>query len=262
MLEGKLQKLGNIKGDRGVELTVKRIIEKILDGTKDPVIIINARRIIAKGNAKTDFERAKLIYDYIKRNIRYVKDPVGFEMLIMGGKNISAAQKILSEKVGDCDEHVILAGAMLRAIGIPISLVTIATPQTFPFFSHIYLAVKTEYGWIPFDTTVPEFQFGDQYPFPKRVKFWAVDDKPKSILEFGKIEFKKLLDKGKSQLEKYIKKAAEEVEAKAKEEAYKFAGGPQKEAFLTEKIKESEKILNYIWWGLAIFILLFSLKEV
>jgi hypothetical protein len=178
-MESKLISLGTLPaGDRGVEITVKKLIDLIEEGTRDPVIIKKAREIVRKAGARNAYERAKAIFNWVKRNIRYVRDPRGLEL-------IRPARKILEDRIGDCDEHVVLSASMYRAVGLPVALVTISTPLNPTNFSHIYTAVKTGPIWFPSDTIIPGFKFGDQYPKRVRIKIWKVDSEVPSINELS-----------------------------------------------------------------------------
>lgn len=54
--------------------------------------------------------------------------------------------------VHNCDDFVMLLGALHEAIGIPVKLVVAALNPSIPNeFSHVYLLVETEQGWIPVD---------------------------------------------------------------------------------------------------------------
>jgi hypothetical protein len=158
------------EGDAGTAKTVQHLIRLIREGSQDPTIILTAREIV-KG-ASSDYERAKAIFNWVKLNIGYVRDPRGLEL-------IRPASKILEEKIGDCDEHVVLLNSLFRAIGLPSALVTISTPKAPDVYTHVYSIVKVGDTWYPVDTTVKNSYFGWEYPFRIKKRIWPIDyEKP------------------------------------------------------------------------------------
>lgn len=249
----KLHTLGFLpQGDEGVRITVERIIEQIKESTKDPVIINTAREIIRKANARTPLQRAMAIHNFVKKNILYVKDPIGLELLRRkdGG---SPARKILFSGVGDCDEHVVLVSSLYRAIGFPVALVTISTPNNPAQFSHIYVAVKVDEEWFPSDTTQLNYEFGEQYPYFIRQKVWKIDGEPPTKIEgwFEKIKdiVKGVAEKGK----KILGKGYETVKEETRKEIEKIIE-EQKKKF-SETIKEQTQE-NVLWWIMVVIVIL------
>jgi hypothetical protein len=81
-----------------------------------------ALKVIRESSAKTDYEKAKAIYDFVSKKIRYV----GFEFGINGYKPHSA-ESVLKNRYGDCKDHSTLFISMLRAVGIKSFPVLIPT---------------------------------------------------------------------------------------------------------------------------------------
>ena len=88
------------------------------------------------------------IFYWIRANVRYTLDPYDLELF-------QRARRSLENQTADCDDQVILAGALLQAVGYPIRIIIIGT--TASGYNHVYLAVgipPTEpTKWIPFDLT-------------------------------------------------------------------------------------------------------------
>ena len=83
--------------------------------------------------------------------IRYTRDHVAIDQF-------STAEKILKNRAADCDEAVVVLGAHLMAIGMPVKLRVIRTKDSREF-NHIYLLVGlgptgTPKRWKPLDLTV------------------------------------------------------------------------------------------------------------
>lgn len=66
---------------------------------------------------------------------------------------------------GDCDDKVILAGAMLVRMGVPVRIVT-TSYRPDGLMQHTYLEMFDGKNWIPFDATYPgPQQIGFEYPY-------------------------------------------------------------------------------------------------
>jgi Transglutaminase-like superfamily/Domain of Unknown Function with PDB structure (DUF3857) len=63
--------------------------------------------------ASTDEEKAKALYIWVSKNIRYISTTVDDGGLVPRDSNY-----ILSRRFGDCKDHVVLLEALLRAVGI------------------------------------------------------------------------------------------------------------------------------------------------
>jgi transglutaminase-like putative cysteine protease len=65
------------------------------------------------GGTTDDREKAKALYSWVAKNIRYVSVTLG-----TGGWVPHAAAEVLSREYGDCKDHTILLQALLAAVGI------------------------------------------------------------------------------------------------------------------------------------------------
>lgn len=96
---------------------------------------------------------AKAIHDFIVREILYVRDQNGVERL-------QTPDATLKLKSGDCDDMVILGGALLESVGVPTRIKLIG--ENPGAFSHIYLEYLSNNQWKSFDPTLalyPGFEF-------------------------------------------------------------------------------------------------------
>lgn len=132
--------------------------------TVTPEIAALARTLTI--DAGTDREKAQRLYDWVRKNIRYVAIYAGLE-----GWVPHPASQVLVDRFGDCKDHAVLLDALLKAVGIeavPVliqsdlinyRLPQVAVPQQ--FFNHmisylpgldLYLdstSVFTEFGRLP-----------------------------------------------------------------------------------------------------------------
>lgn len=115
-------------------------------------------------DAATEKEKAQRIYDWVRKNIRYIAIYAGIE-----GWVPHKASDVLANRFGDCKDHTVLMEAMLRAVGIESVPALIQsdyltfqlTRVPMPSFNHVinylpgldvYLdatAVHTEFGRLP-----------------------------------------------------------------------------------------------------------------
>lgn len=114
--------------------------------------------------ADTEREKAQRIYDWVRKNIRYIAIYAGIE-----GWVPHKASEVLVNRFGDCKDHTVLLEAMLRVVGIEsVPALIQSDHETFqltrvpmPSFNHVinylpglglYLdstAVHTEFGRLP-----------------------------------------------------------------------------------------------------------------
>jgi transglutaminase-like putative cysteine protease len=103
-----------------------------------PAIAQMADRITQ--NVTEPLTQARLIYEWITKNVRYVATWVGAE-----GWVPHDAESVLNNRYGDCKDHVVLMQALLAAKGIASSTVMINSDRTsyslpsvvYPGFNHV-----------------------------------------------------------------------------------------------------------------------------
>jgi transglutaminase-like putative cysteine protease len=82
--------------------------------TPTPAVRKLAQEIV--GNETDQLKQARLLYNWVSHNVRYVGVYVG-----AGGFVPHDAQSILDNRYGDCKDHVVILESMLRAVGIDSS---------------------------------------------------------------------------------------------------------------------------------------------
>jgi hypothetical protein len=145
--------------------------------------ILRAYRVQFYGNAL----HAAAIHDWIQQKIAYVGDHVLIEELRAPAGLVLEIQD-RGSTMGDCDDFVILEGALLAAIGIPIRIVTISTRRDRDF-NHTYLIVDTNAGPIVADPilkgpTGRPLAFGTHVP-PTQITNYEESDMPPSLEALG-----------------------------------------------------------------------------
>ena len=143
--------LGRIpKGYAGTRKTVGLIARLVRQGAKDFCVRQKAIDILLeRGVRPKDYlSEIRTLFQWVSRNIRYTRDIYRVELL-------HTARRMLQLRAGDCDDMVILLGAMLKSIGHPVRLALVGfNPRKPNLFTHIYLEVFHKGWWTALDPTV------------------------------------------------------------------------------------------------------------
>ena len=125
----------------------------------DAALIQLAQSVTAHQNSPR--AKAKALYDWVRRNVRYVAINVG-----RGAVVPHPASAILADRYGDCKDHVALYGALLDAVGIrnEPALISSGTIYTLPSVPG-YGVINHVITWLPelqmyADSTASNVEFG------------------------------------------------------------------------------------------------------
>ena len=157
-------------GDRGVAKTMGLIQSLVDQAIKDPFINRTAINILQCSDTPQydQMAAARTVYDWVRRNIRYVPDPVGKE-------TVRPANVILKVRAGDCDDiNGVLIPSLLGTIGISTRGVTVAAAPDSNDFSHIYAEALIGTQWVPMDAARPSVVFGQAPEMWKRRAEWPI----------------------------------------------------------------------------------------
>lgn len=162
-----------LSGEAGTKQTVA-LMRKLIDhAVGDQSFVRFAKELVRGVLAYNDVGEASAVYEWVKRNIRYTKDPVTKETLY-------PPAELLKIRSGDCDDIAMLLGALMIALGYPARLVTISANASDPNeFSHVYLEAEVPPGsgqWIAMDAARPGAQFGVEPPVYYRKRVWSLTD--------------------------------------------------------------------------------------
>jgi hypothetical protein len=111
----------------------------------------------------TSKEKIEAIFDYVKREIRYVSIDLG-----KSGYEPDNAKKVFENKYGDCKDKSTLLISMLKVAGIPAYYVLIPTSSVgnlikdfpYPFqFNHCITAIEKEGRYNFFDPVAENYRF-------------------------------------------------------------------------------------------------------
>jgi len=138
---------------RNLNDRIRIIVEKIKEGKRDPLVRKLAADAVRNVAPRDWLGEVAAIFEFVRQNVRYTLDVHGLD-------TYQRARRTLQLGIGDCDDQVILLGAMLQSIGYPIALKVIESVDSDHGWNHIYLLVgvppSAPQRWIPLDPTVSQ----------------------------------------------------------------------------------------------------------
>lgn len=152
-----------LSGLKFTDQTIARMWDLVKKAKTNWSIIMLATKITERCPEKHWYCTAQAIHDWVLKNIKYVKDVNGVEVL--QHPLVTIGQR----RAGDCDDLSMVEAALLGAIGIATQFRTIKADPTRPNeYSHVYLAVYVPRspgenwrgGWVHADPTVKQWPFG------------------------------------------------------------------------------------------------------
>lgn len=133
-------------GEAGVRATLN-VMRGIKNAYKKlPSIRNKAIAIVSRTPQKAFLTEIKLLHEYVRDNIRYVRDIAGVE-------TVQTPDVTLALRAGDCDDKATLLATMLESIGHPTRFVAMGTQPG--KFSHVFVETRTSTKWISLDPTEP-----------------------------------------------------------------------------------------------------------
>lgn len=158
-------------GDRGTKATLDRMRKLVIESIKDPkhgaFLRGLAIKITLDAGCKTKqyMCEAKALADWVRDNVKWIRDTRGFETL-------QYPYRTLAFGAGDCDDLSILLAALAISIGIPTQFRAIAAnPMRKDQYSHVYVIMDPNQSgkWIAADPTVKTAAFGWESPLKYKV---------------------------------------------------------------------------------------------
>jgi hypothetical protein len=157
------------KNDLGIAQTVYTMQGLIDSGSRNPDIRAEAVDIVRQAGVQERDACGEVgaIFSWVKNNFRFTKDPSGKETL-------GTPHYLMKLKAGDCDDYVVMLGALLTSLGYPVRIITIAADPAEPKrFSHVYMRVFVNGSWVGLDGTQPNSVPGWEPPRFFRRKEWG-----------------------------------------------------------------------------------------
>ena len=157
-----------MSGDAGVAQTIQQMRSLVDEALRDPSILRMAKDIVRGIPAFDDFAESQALYNWVRSNIRFTKDPVNKETLY-------PPAELLQIRSGDCDDISMLMATLLMSVGHPARLMTVAAANS-DEFSHVYVEGQINGQWIPMDPARSDSQFGVAPPAFTRARWWSLSD--------------------------------------------------------------------------------------
>ena len=157
-------------GDSAIEQTVQKMAQIIRLSSKNPLVREWARTILAGIQVNQRYDEAQAIHNFVRDHVRYTRDPHGWEYIQTPPVILSGIREYLRNRaarpIGDCDDMTVLSLSLMRAVGFPVIIKTVAYGKR---FSHVYGMVFVDGKWIITDTVRPDKWFGWEAPGVTRV---------------------------------------------------------------------------------------------
>jgi len=114
-----------------------------------PIIRESAVRIVGRASDNDTSEQLRTILEFIRNNVKYVRDPSGSEYVI---SPLRMLQQIASGgySQGDCDDHVLLFNSLVGSLGFAVRPVGVHLYSQ-SVFDHVISQVMYNSRWIDVD---------------------------------------------------------------------------------------------------------------
>ena len=163
----------NVPIQKRFESIVRIIVDMVEDGMRDQVVRQKAISIVNAANVRGHDELGEIraITKWVQTHMVYRKEPIGVEYF-------HTARRLLKDidngsSAGDCDDFVILGGALLGSLGYPVGALIVDSSGD-GVFNHVMLVTKTfsetrefKNNWIPVELIYPEFELGQSVPISR-----------------------------------------------------------------------------------------------
>ena len=150
-------------GDQAIFNTVTKMKDIISQSSKNPYVREWARKIVSRVEVNDKKGEASTIFDFVRDNVRYTKDPMGFEYMQTPPtvlEDIRLYQAGQGDRpAGDCDDMTLLSLSLLKSIGFPVAIKVVSF-HNHKKFSHVYGLAQVGYEWIPIDCVRPDQHMG------------------------------------------------------------------------------------------------------
>jgi hypothetical protein len=139
------------EGWAGTDQTVAKAREMVNASLTDPLIVTTAQNIVRNVRERDKWTEVVAISNFVRSHIRYTNE--GIETLKTPRLMLEEIERY-GKAVGDCDDHVILWAALLRAVGFSVRY-RVISQRPDQLANHIYGEVLVPgRGWVGDDTIV------------------------------------------------------------------------------------------------------------
>lgn len=157
--------IGN--GETAIHNTVLKMKEIINVSSRNPYIREWAKKIVARVEVNDKENEAIAVHNFVRDNVRYTRDPYGFEYIQTPPVLLEDIRLYLEGKgdrpAGDCDDMCTLSLSLLKSIGFPVAIKVVGFNNSGKF-SHVYGLVRIYDKWIVIDCVRPDKELGWEAP--------------------------------------------------------------------------------------------------
>jgi len=157
-------------GDAGIWQTVGHMTRLTDEAVHDPAVVMSARQIVRDVN-RSESSVADAVLQWVHEHVRYVRDPVSYELLIPP-KRLLDEVRTKGSAAEDCDSMAMLTAALLQSVGLETRFAVVAqdTPKssTDHAFEHVYVEAKIDNEWLSVDPSVSPPILGRVYDVQSR----------------------------------------------------------------------------------------------
>jgi hypothetical protein len=140
------------EGRAGLQVKLAKIRQLIEDAKRSPAFRRRALAIVSDLPERDHFGEVCRVHEFVARGVRFVRDPWspgGLELFIAPAVMLADVER--GTAAGDCDDHVILAAALLETLGYRTRFRVGGLPPD--HYRHIWLEASTPNGWVPMELT-------------------------------------------------------------------------------------------------------------
>jgi transglutaminase-like putative cysteine protease len=138
---------------RSDEWTIIANLQRVVDVYgREPALRALALRLAPPAGDMDVTRQCGIIFDWVKRNMVYQPDPAGSELVQTPARLLGIIQQG-GRAPGDCDDHVVLLGSLLVALGIPARVAGVKINGA-AWFNHVIIMVRLDGVWKDLDPCV------------------------------------------------------------------------------------------------------------
>lgn len=150
-------------GDTAIYNTVSKMKSIINDSARNPYVREWAKKIVARIEVNKKQAEASAVFDFVRDNVRYTKDPYGFEYVTTPPIILEDIRLYMAGQgdrpVGDCDDMTALSLSLLKSIGFQVAIKVVSFAPN-KKYGHVYGLVQIGYDWVPVDCVRPDQNIG------------------------------------------------------------------------------------------------------
>ena len=143
----------NVSAENRFKSVVTYLQQLIEDGLRDEYVRRKAVSIVDRAGVKGHDELGEIraIVKWVQNNVVYRKDPMNVEYFMSARRLLKDVEE--GRSAADCDDFVIVAGALLGSIGYPTGALIVDSNND-GVFNHVMLLTRT---------TAPTKEFGTRW---------------------------------------------------------------------------------------------------